>query len=98
MLMSCVLVSGVHTWALPVFEAHVGARGAGVARGQPHAHPGHGLAFDQLAEMRLRGFGNIDHCPAACLVPPACAAACRTDSEVAGRGAYSSGPADSRSF
>src|SRR5690606_15221616 len=42
-------------------QAHVGARRTGIARGQAHAEAGDGLALDQFAEMRLRGFGNLDH-------------------------------------
>jgi len=39
----------------------VGARRTGVDRAQAHAHAGHALAFDQLAEMGLGSVGDLDH-------------------------------------
>src|SRR5690606_27387312 len=42
-------------------QAHVRLCGAWHVRRQAHAEPGQALAFDQLAEMGLRGLGNLDH-------------------------------------
>ena len=37
------------------------ARRAGVEGAEAHAKARQGFAFDQAAEMALRGFGNLDH-------------------------------------
>src|SRR5690606_14644766 len=42
-------------------QAYVGTWRARLERGQAHADAGRGLAFDELAEVRLGAVGNLDH-------------------------------------